>query len=460
MAYLLEDPDEEWNTANGGKPINAHFLRSKLRGLIGPPEEGKPPKAADWYEGPAAKRTHHRGYLGLQFADAWERYLATAADASTNTQKTSGASGASGAPAGKAAEMADILCTSCNSASGAGEAVSGAFAPASGVADGGLGVASGDAPDTKADAPDAEMLSGAHHDQSQPYFRCTPDAPDAPDEKPGPGREGIRGGRTTATNGSAAVPPTDDAAEANASEVELINMIVAARAANPLRADTWLAKHIGLPVSVVRSYLKAAADPAMGRDKAEPTHSPLVTLRHCLGEARALGASFRLSGCDVLVAAPAALPAPLQQMLNQWGRPLGLLWQFLGGARQDAPSRALLPQLGVEVLLITTPAETRRAIRQLIMDMSQHGGHLGIDVETAPLPGFGQARPAVRLNKDGGPCFRAAGKDDEDRTGLDPHLCAISPRCNSSAGGNERASYSRRKPCAWSPRHIGCVGNS
>jgi DNA polymerase-1 len=161
----------------------------------------------------------------------------------------------------------------------------------------------------------------------------------------------------------------------------------------------------------------------------------LVMLRQFLAEAHALGAAFRLSGVDVLVASPEPLPEPMQEALAR-RRPCGLLWAYLGGAAQSTPALALAKQLGITPLLIMTVDQAKFAVRQLILDMREHGGHLGIDVETAPLPGFGKPRQAVRLNADGGvSAVQPTKKDDTDRTALDPHRADIAT-LQLYAGGN------------------------
>jgi DNA polymerase I len=166
-------------------------------------------------------------------------------------------------------------------------------------------------------------------------------------------------------------------------------------------------------------------------DTARPNQ--LVMLRQFLAEAHALGAAFRLSGVDVLVDSPAPLPDPIQEALAR-RRPCGLLWAYLGGAAQGAPALALAKQLGITPLLIMTADQAKFAVRQLILDMREYGGHLGIDVETAPLPGFGTPRPAIRLNQDGGVSAVQSAKDD-DRTALDPHRSDIAT-LQLYAGGN------------------------
>jgi hypothetical protein len=68
IGVLLNDREEEWLSANRGNPITAYYLRTKLRGLL------EPRGAQDWWTGPAGHQQHHRGYLRLQFEDAWRRY--------------------------------------------------------------------------------------------------------------------------------------------------------------------------------------------------------------------------------------------------------------------------------------------------------------------------------------------------------------------------------------------------
>jgi DNA polymerase-1 len=150
---------------------------------------------------------------------------------------------------------------------------------------------------------------------------------------------------------------------------------------------------------------------------------PYYALRRFLAEAHALGAVFRLSGSDVLVEGIERLPEPMRLVLASL-RPRGMLWQYLGGHRRDAASLELSARLGIDALLISTRAEARHAVRQLIADMRAHGVHMGIDVETTPLPGFGGPRPAVRLNADGG-VSAAQPKQDDDRAALDPHRADI-----------------------------------
>ena len=111
----------------------------------------------------------------------------------------------------------------------------------------------------------------------------------------------------------------------------------------------------------------------------------LTALRHLLRECKALGARFRLCGHEVEIAGLDDLPDDLQAALRPH-QVSGLLWAYLGGEELDEPSLALADDLGIEVELVETRADARRAVRTPINDMRKHEGHLGLDIETAPLP--------------------------------------------------------------------------
>jgi hypothetical protein len=65
LAYLLREEEEEWSTANRGRPITPYYLRHQLRHLL------KPEGSTDWWSGPAGGQKHHSGYLRAQFEVAW-----------------------------------------------------------------------------------------------------------------------------------------------------------------------------------------------------------------------------------------------------------------------------------------------------------------------------------------------------------------------------------------------------
>ena len=62
----LPEPSADWQTAHRGRPINAYYLRERLKGLVDAPE-----KERRWRNG----ATTERGYLALHFTEAFERYL-------------------------------------------------------------------------------------------------------------------------------------------------------------------------------------------------------------------------------------------------------------------------------------------------------------------------------------------------------------------------------------------------
>ena len=68
---LLDDNDEEWGTANRGRPISPYWLRDNLRHLL------DPPGTIQWQlPGAAGKRGKQpSGYYRTQFERAWERHL-------------------------------------------------------------------------------------------------------------------------------------------------------------------------------------------------------------------------------------------------------------------------------------------------------------------------------------------------------------------------------------------------
>jgi hypothetical protein len=77
LKVLLVDVEEDWRTANRGREITQYWLRDSLRGLL------KPPRAQKWETSEGGNRRHHRGYLRLQFENAWRTYLPEAAEYSS-----------------------------------------------------------------------------------------------------------------------------------------------------------------------------------------------------------------------------------------------------------------------------------------------------------------------------------------------------------------------------------------
>jgi hypothetical protein len=62
------DREEEWDRAHSGKPVNAYWLRSRLRNQL------TPAGSQDWFTRPANAWVHHSGYYQTQFTDVWRRY--------------------------------------------------------------------------------------------------------------------------------------------------------------------------------------------------------------------------------------------------------------------------------------------------------------------------------------------------------------------------------------------------
>jgi DNA polymerase-1 len=166
------------------------------------------------------------------------------------------------------------------------------------------------------------------------------------------------------------------------------------------------------PALPLEEPTNANADPALR----------LRTLRRLLAELNALGVRFRRSGADVIADGLDAVPAALQSALRTH-EASGLLWSYLGGDEDEAGSLELLEQLDVEVELIEKRPDARSAIRQLMRDLRQHRGPLGIDLETAPLPDHRSEPVWVRINADG--ALSALQPVDNNRAGLSPHLADI-----------------------------------
>ena len=134
-----------------------------------------------------------------------------------------------------------------------------------------------------------------------------------------------------------------------------------------------------------------------------------------LSEATALGTEFRISGDRVAVAGLDRLPLPLQTGLRRLS---GLAWHFLGAGRVDAAALTFFEQLGVRLALVQDPASVPGALAELEHDLAIHGGAVGIDVETTPLPEFRVPTPPIRINRDG--ALSGVQPTNPDRAALDP----------------------------------------
>jgi Protein of unknown function (DUF3631) len=68
---LIADTEEDWATANGGKPINFEWLGGRLRHLLDPPG----PQQENYYDPGTGKRRNRKGYSFVQFQNAFARYV-------------------------------------------------------------------------------------------------------------------------------------------------------------------------------------------------------------------------------------------------------------------------------------------------------------------------------------------------------------------------------------------------
>jgi putative DNA primase/helicase len=78
---LIADDEHDWETANNHKPVNAAWLRWRLRGVLAPKEDGT---FGSDRRGSGKKE---RGYFRHRFEDAWSRYTPSILDPQ-NTRST------------------------------------------------------------------------------------------------------------------------------------------------------------------------------------------------------------------------------------------------------------------------------------------------------------------------------------------------------------------------------------
>jgi DNA polymerase-1 len=153
--------------------------------------------------------------------------------------------------------------------------------------------------------------------------------------------------------------------------------------------------------------------------------NPVLKEWGCVGkavrEASALGATFRIAGGTVAINGDAALPPALRGELVELSR-RGLLRAFLtGGDDPDIEAVAFADRLGVARMLVETRIDARRAIRQLLHDIHDYDGHVGLDIETAPR--LGAPHPTVQFTKDTIPSDRKVAW--ENKEGLNPYHADI-----------------------------------
>jgi ribonuclease D len=111
------------------------------------------------------------------------------------------------------------------------------------------------------------------------------------------------------------------------------------------------------------------------------------------------------------------------------------VWCHLGGDRLDRPSRELLDQLGVAVVVPRGEAEALALIAEMERDADRRGnrGLLGFDIETDAMPGE-EIRPVVALTRAGVPKVSQPGL--KGGAGLDPRRASV--RLAQLYGGGKR----------------------
>jgi hypothetical protein len=248
---LCADPEEEWRTANDGRPITPYYFRRALLGLLAPPG------TQDWWTGPRDKRTHHSGYLRTQLERTWETILRLPADfslvpvesPSPHPSRPSGAPGASGATRRKPGFFGDG---------------SGAGAPdASGAPQEGDAQVNPGAPDgSGAYTPDGVT-------KKPTKSRGEPCAPDAPDAEGGWGRRENSDGKGTGRTAKDAQPTRVWPRAVGPVEQAICDLA----AANPTWSEDRLAKAAGQPIGRVRKALNGGRKPDGAGDTASPTAS-------------------------------------------------------------------------------------------------------------------------------------------------------------------------------------------
>jgi DNA polymerase I-like protein with 3'-5' exonuclease and polymerase domains len=164
----------------------------------------------------------------------------------------------------------------------------------------------------------------------------------------------------------------------------------------------------------------AARRPRRSEKLADPAKAPLPVL---LAEAKKAGATFRLSGADIIADhlehLRPALHAGLRARRDE-------LWALLGGTAADQPPLDLLASLAITPVVPQSEAEALELIAEIEAD-SDHAtpdelrdqpGLIGLDIETAALPGI-EERPPIKLTMKGRPYERPAVF--KGTATLDPH---------------------------------------
>ena len=148
--------------------------------------------------------------------------------------------------------------------------------------------------------------------------------------------------------------------------------------------------------------------------------SPATDLRNALRQATALGCEFRIVGAGVEITGLCRLPAPLMVLIERH-RDSGFLYSYLGGDDLDNEALEFARGLGVEPVLVETREQAIAAVAEMT---DRCPPHIGVDIETAPLPQHAQPRPAIDINADGG-LSGIVRKRHYDNTALDPNTSQI-----------------------------------
>jgi hypothetical protein len=158
----------------------------------------------------------------------------------------------------------------------------------------------------------------------------------------------------------------------------------------------------------------------------------VTSVGQLISEVTALGCRFRLSGAGLAIEGLGCLPLPLRQALREHA---GFVWSILDDGCDVAPIK-IIEALGITPVVAETCAEARSAVRELIANLRDHGGPIGLDTETSPRPEYAKPRPFAVINKDG--CISAkqpGDRDHKDPAGPDPLRASIQ-LLQLFAGGN------------------------
>ena len=143
------------------------------------------------------------------------------------------------------------------------------------------------------------------------------------------------------------------------------------------------------------------------------------SLQHLLSKAKDKGATFRLSGSDVLVENASTVPKSLMEELrvNRDG-----IRNYLSQSKSgELTSADYLAKAGVKVEIAESEVQARVLLDRVINEAGD--GSIGLDMETAPKPQFADTRPIVKLTKTG--AVAKVQPKDRSRSALNPHLSKV-----------------------------------